>query len=113
MLHKMNLTPTAFEAVRSGKKTVEMRLYDEKRKRLSVGDDIEFTNSETEREIKCAVVGLTRFKDFFELYNRFNKTTLGYAETDTANAEDMYTYYSAEQIEAFGVLAIEIKLKDK
>lgn len=35
----------------------------------------------------------------------------GYKVNERANAEDMYAYYSKEQIEKYGVLAIEIKLK--
>ena len=110
MIHKMNLAPAPFKSISLGKKTVEMRLYDEKRSKINVGDEIEFENIDTHQKIKCAVVNLTRYKDFFELYSNHNKTAIGYDENETANAEDMYTYYSPEQIQKYGVLAIEIKL---
>lgn len=110
MIHKMNLAPSAFEAINVGKKTVEMRLYDEKRAKINVGDEIEFENTDTHQKIKCAVINLTRYKDFFELYSNFDKIEIGYAVNETANAEDMYAYYSPEQIKEYGVLAIEIKL---
>ena len=106
----MNLAPSPFKAISFDKKTIEMRLYDEKRSKINIGDEIEFENIDTHKKIKCAVLNLTRYKDFFELYSNFDKTVLGYDENETANAEDMYAYYSPEQIKKYGVLAIEIKL---
>ena len=38
MEHTMNLNAHPFEMMRSGKKTIELRLYDEKRRKISVGD---------------------------------------------------------------------------
>ena len=64
MLYKMNLAPSPFKAISSGKKTVEMRLYDERRVNIKVGDEIEFENTVTGQKIRCAVKGLKRFKDF-------------------------------------------------
>ena len=64
MIHKMNLAPAPFKYISLGKKTVEMRLYDEKRSKINVGDEIEFENIDTHQKIKCAVVNLTRYKDF-------------------------------------------------
>ena len=110
MIYNMNLAPSPFKAISLGKKTVEMRLYDEKRSIINIGDEIEFENIDTHQKIKCMVINLTRYKDFFELYSNFDKTVLGYDENETANAEDMYAYYFPEQIKMYGVLAIEIKL---
>ena len=36
-LHRMHLDPDAFAAVDTGKKTIELRLYDEKRRRVQAG----------------------------------------------------------------------------
>ena len=110
MIHKMNLAPSPFKAIAAGQKTVEMRLCDERRVNISVGDEIEFENIETIQLIRCKVVGLAHFRDFFELYSHYNKAVLGYNEDDIANPEDMYQYYSPEKIAQNGVLAIEIKL---
>ena len=110
MTHKMNLTPAAFGAVSTGKKTVEMRLFDEKRSKINIGDRIEFENTDTHQTIMCRVVSLTQYNDFYELYSHCDKVAIGYGEDEIANAEDMYNYYSAEQIKENGVLAIEIEL---
>lgn len=44
MNHKMSLRNKPFNNIKSGTKTIELRLYDEKRKLISVGDIITFTN---------------------------------------------------------------------
>ena len=46
MLHCMKLNRDPFEKIKSGSKTIEMRLFDEKRQRISVGDFIEFSSAE-------------------------------------------------------------------
>jgi len=45
--HELNLATIPFEAIKTGNKNVESRLYDEKRKLINLGDEIEFTNKET------------------------------------------------------------------
>ena len=110
MIHNMNLAPSAFGAICLGQKTVEMRLYDEKRAKINVGDEIIFENTVTHQKIRCVVTNLARYNSFFELYSQYDKVALGYSKQETANAKDMYAYYSAESIERYGVLAIELKL---
>ena len=43
MLHKMKLNESPFERIKNGTKTIEFRLYDEKRQQVKVGDQIEFS----------------------------------------------------------------------
>lgn len=110
MLHKMNLVNSAFQAIATGKKTVELRLCDEKRAKIKVGDKVEFENIDTHQNVLCEVISLARYQDFFELYSHYDKTAIGYRADETADASDMYAYYSAEQIEKYGALAIEVKI---
>ncbi len=111
MTHKMNLWNDSFLAIKNRTKTIEMRLYDEKRSAISIGDVIQFTNTKTGEIMDCAVVNLYRYKDFYELYKHHNKISIGYGETEPADPNDMLTYYSAENIEKYGVLGIEIAVK--
>lgn len=56
MLHTMNLAPAPMQMMRSGQKTIELRLYDEKRQRISIGDTIEFANTENispQSDVSC------------------------------------------------------------
>ena len=43
MLYKMKLNESPFERIKNGTKTIEFRLYDEKRQQVKVGDQIEFS----------------------------------------------------------------------
>ena len=49
MQHTMRLNKEPFEMIKSGMKTIELRLYDEKRKLLRIGDEIEFILATDER----------------------------------------------------------------
>lgn len=106
----MNLYPDAFELIENGNKKVEMRLNDEKRQKLTIGDLVIFTNTETKEEIIVEVIDLKVFKSFDELYSSYEKTVIGYKKDEVANPNDMLDHYSQEQIDKYGALAIEIKL---
>ena len=43
MIHKMKLNENPFERIKNGTKTVEFRLYDEKRQQIKIGYKIEFS----------------------------------------------------------------------
>ena len=50
MIHSMNLAPSPFEMIASGKKTIELRLNDEKRRKIQIEDFIQFTNVKSPNE---------------------------------------------------------------
>lgn len=104
----MNLWDESFIKIKNKTKTIEMRLCDEKRSLISIGDIIEFTNTKTNEILECVVVNLHKYKYFSELYKHHNKISIGYSENEIANPVDMLTYYSAENIEKYGVVGIEL-----
>ena len=108
MEHFMQLHQGPFDAIKSGKKTIEMRLNDERRKELRVGDVIEFTNRVTLEKLEVSVENIYYFDTFEELYKYFDKISLGYKEDEIPNPKDMDIYYSKEQQEKYGVIAIKI-----
>ena len=108
MEHNMNLVPWAYEEVKSGRKDIEVRLNDEKRQKMNVGDIIVFTNTETGEQLKAQIVERHLFDTFEELFNTFNHTRIGVKETDTA--EIMNNFYSKEDQETYKALGLEIKL---
>ena len=112
MLHQMNLHAAPFDMIARGIKTIELRLYDEKRRRIAVGDEIVFTHSkEAARTLRCRVVALHIFPSFAELYNALPLLKCGYTEDDisTASPDDMELYYTKEQQANCGVVGIEIQ----
>jgi ASC-1-like (ASCH) protein len=109
MKHEMKLDSKYFDKIKDGTKTIELRLYDEKRSKIKENDIIEFTNRDTNKKLCVQVLKLYRFKNFKELYECFNKTSIGYNEDEIANPEDMNQFYSKEEQDKYGVVAIEIK----
>ena len=78
MHHEMSLRPGPFGKIADGSKRYELRLLDEKRKLISVGDTITFTCTEDERTVQVRVVALHAFADFAELYAALPLTACGY-----------------------------------
>ena len=108
----MQLQPAPFEMVRNGTKTIELRLFDEKRKKIRTGDTIAFTNTASKEVLKAEVLGLFVFDSFEALYNRLPLSDCGYTEDDidTASPDDMNAYYPKEMQQKYGVVGIKIAL---
>lgn len=111
-LHSMKLNPRPFGMIQSGQKTIELRLFDEKRQKLKAGDKIVFTNNVTGETLNAKIVKLHRFDSFEELYKTLPLLECGYTAEDVDNAQpsDMEQYYSAEEQKKYGVVGIELFL---
>ena len=109
-VHKMKLNSTPFEMIKSGEKNIELRLYDEKRQRIKVGDKIVFTDNTTGETLNAIVVKLHRFDSFEELYKSLPLLKCGYTteNVDNAKSSDMEQYYSVEEQNKYGVVGIEL-----
>ncbi len=110
MTHKMNLNSDQFKRIKIGTKTIELRLFDEKRRLLKIGDLIEFTDWTTLETIVVEVRQLYIYPNFEELYMHFDRVSMGYDEEDIADPTDMEKYYSKEEQDKYGVVGIEIKV---
>ncbi len=113
MTHHLNLRPQPFSMIANGTKTIELRLLDEKRRRLCVGDILIFTNTDdASLTLHCKVKALHCFANFAELYRSLPLDKCGYLpdELATAAPEDMQLYYSAEKQKQYGVVGIELEL---
>lgn len=108
----MNLFQNPFKMIRNGQKTIELRLNDEKRQLINIGDYIEFTQIGSKEKILTLVMGIYRFNSFAELYKDLPLLKCGYTEDNIATTSpvDMGKYYTVEQQMRYGVLGIEIKL---
>ena len=99
MIHTMKLLPEPFEKIKSGQKTLEFRLYDEKRQNIKIGDQVEFSNIKNmEEKLMTDVVGLIQ------------KDTFGELTDDGETLEVLRKLYSTEEEKRYGVLGIKIKL---
>jgi ASC-1-like (ASCH) protein len=102
--------------VASGRKVIEMRLFDPKRQILQAGDEIKFSLVGGDESVTALVVGLHYFPSFAALYEamipRVGAVGLGYGEGEVPRPDDMLEYYSEDAIARFGVIGIVIKLKE-
>ena len=111
--HQMKLNPGPFAMIKSGQKTIELRLFDEKRQQIKPGDTIVFTNNSTGETMGVTVKKLHKFANFEQLYASLPLLQCGYTEEniDDAKPSDMQAYYSAQEQEKYGVVGIEISLE--
>ena len=108
MIHKMKLNQSPFDRIKNGTKTVEFRLYDDKRKQIKVGDKIEFSKlPEQNEKLLVEVLELYQDKNFKNLFRKLYKDNEEEIERKT---KSMYTIYSQEQEKQYGVLGIKIKI---
>ena len=110
MEHKMKLWAEPFNKIKSGKKDIELRLNDLKRQLIKKGDYIIFTNNQTMESVRCEVVELFYYQTFEELYDKFDKTRLGYEEDEIVSPKDMEKFYLKDEISKYGVVGIQIKI---
>lgn len=111
--HIMTLNPMPMESIRNGYKTIELRLYDEKRQKIAVGDVIKFVNTKNILDtLNVVVEDLYIFDSFEELYKELPLLECGYTEENInkASPKDMEYYYSKEKQNKYGVLGIKISV---
>lgn len=122
----MHLSDDMFEAVKAGTKTVEIRLFDEKRKLVDIGDYIEFRKNGDESEsVRRRVTDLNIWETFEELFEveeylgdrkwakrlRYTPEQVGSPADATAAdmAAAMYKYYDKAMVEKYGVMAFVLE----
>ena len=107
MLYKMKLNESPFERIKNGEKTIEFRLYDEKRQQIKVGDKIEFSKlPELKEKLIVDVLELYREKTFEKLFRKLYIDE----EEIKRRTKAMHEFYSEEREQQYGVLGIKIKI---
>lgn len=107
----MRLTSIPFYNIKNGNKTIEIRLFDEKRKNLRIGDNLIFNLKDSNENIKTKIINLKQFENFEKVYLYYpvNKYEKNHKNIKSA-VDSMYKYYSKEDEEKFGVIVIEFKI---
>lgn len=107
MIHKMKLNESPFERIKNGTKTIEFRLYDEKRKKVKIGDKIEFSKlPDLQEKILVEVLDIYIDKTFKNLFEKIFTDKNEIAR----KTKSMYQFYSKEQEKEYGVIGIKIDL---
>ena len=112
MEHEMKLQPEYYNFILNGTKRIEIRLYDEKRQQIKIGDVINFLKEpELNDSFNAKVVGLLRYNSFEEMFKDFDISIL----SDESMTKDelisvLEQFYTKEKQEKYGVLGIRIEL---
>lgn len=112
MEHEMKLQPEYYNFILNGTKRIEIRLYDEKRQQIKIGDVIKFLKEpELNESFNAKVVGLLRYNSFEEMFKDFDISIL----SDESMTKDelisvLEQFYTKEKQEKYGVLGIRIEL---
>ena len=111
MRYEMRLNKLPFEQMVEGKKTIEVRLNDAKRKLLAIGDEVLFSNRDNPNQtIVKKVADLRLYNSCAEMANNENCVLAGFNKGYTVEevVDCYYTFYTADEEKQFGVLAIEL-----
>ena len=75
-MHNMSVKEKYYNLLKSGKKTIELRLFDEKRQKIKIGDIIEFSNaSNADDTFSAKVINLHKAPDFKSLCSKNSCST--------------------------------------
>lgn len=111
MKHRMQLQPSPFKQIQAGTKYLEIRLYDEKRRNMRVGDTIEFHNALDPNDLHHKkIVAMTHAKSLLDLFQQIPLETAGWPEGTLPEkaASHMRKYYSEEEETMFGAVALHL-----
>ena len=111
MEHTLKLQPKYFDYINNGTKRIELRLYDEKRQKIAIGDTIIFQKEPTlEITMKVKVIGLLKYDSFENLFKDFNIEMMAdKSMTKQELLNVLEEFYTPEKQKQYGVLGIRIE----
>ena len=108
--HQLKLATEPFNAIISGNKTIESRLYDTKRQKIQIGDQIIFTNRDNSGQtVTAEVVGLLRYATFRDLFSHNNPAKFGGESVEWLEKQIGEFYSLSDQLEN-GVIGIKFEI---
>ena len=111
-IHNMKLRTKYFECIETGTKRIELRLNDEKRRNITIGDEIIFEEQiDNPRYLKVKVVDLYYEKNFNSLLDKYELKL--FSDENTTKEELLVAlnqFYILEEQEKYGVVGIKIEI---
>jgi len=98
--------------MKSGTKRIELRLYDEKRSKIKIGDTITFLKEPDLKEsFEAKVIELLRYPSFEELMKDYSIDVLASKEMKKEDLlNELEKFYTKEKQKKFGVIGIRVAL---
>ncbi|MBQ3784829.1 MAG: ASCH domain-containing protein [Alphaproteobacteria bacterium] len=105
----MSVRHKYFELIKSGQKDIELRAYDEKRRKMKTGDKFLLFDAENpDQSIICEVLNMHIAPDFESLFKKIDIKRSGFK--DIAELMDTITkFVSREELAREQVVGMEIK----
>lgn len=108
-VHTMRVRPNYFALLRSGNKRVEFRLFDEKRRRISIGDKVCFVcQTDPGASLPATVSEILHSTSFADLLNQVPVSLLGGISKEH-QLSDLRNFYNAPDEQKYGVIALVLK----
>ena len=108
-MHTMKVQTKYYRLLKSGQKTIELRLFDEKRRQITVGDEITFSDlSDEDAHFKAVVLNLYRAKSFEALCQLIKPEQAGFSSKEELISV-MQKFYPLPKQNEYGVLGIEVR----
>ena len=105
----MSVRNKYFEMIKSGQKDIELRAYDEKRKKLKAGDRFLLYNAgNTDESIICEILNMHVAPDFESLFKNLDIKRSGFQNLDELISV-VTKFVSHEELQREQVVGIEIK----
>lgn len=113
-MHSMRILSKYFDCINNGTKKIEVRLNDEKRQQIKIGDEITFKDLDNEeRQLIAKVTNVYYENTFNDLLSRFDVSIFGDKDsTKEELIEILNKIYSKEEQDKYGVVGIEIRKND-
>jgi len=109
MIHRLGIQSKYYGYIKNGTKRIELRLYDEKRQKIKIGDIIEF-HQDGGQEFQAKVLGLLRYGAFEHLLNDFDTSVLADATMTKQELLDVLgKFYTPEKQKEYGVIGFRIE----
>ena len=111
MEHILKLQPKYFDYINNGTKRIELRLYDEKRQKINIGDIMVFQKEpELVETVRTKVIGLLRYESFEELFKDFDISIMAdKSMTKTELLGALEEFYTPEKQKKYGILGIRVE----
>ncbi len=112
MILEMKLTKENFEQIYYGQKLIEVRLYDEKRRKIKKDQCIKFNCLNGDNYVHKFVQDIKVFNTFKELYDYYDVKMFGDKYDKKQLLENIYKIYTKKDENKYGVVAIELESKE-
>ncbi len=108
----MGLQSEFYYYMLNGNKRIEVRLYDDKRKNIKLGDTIKFMLEPDRKEYFYAkVIGLLRYNSFNDLLNDIDISLVAPSRYDKNSfINELEKYYPKDKQLKYGIIGIRIEL---